>query len=100
MDRIYCTHWLGFLMSANFYGVFLDAFVCGLIFGLAFHCIWNKKRYALKQIHLIPILTLPFFFLFIYLIAFPELFPSAAYSRTTICQKRYIKKYNTKIQDW
>ena len=70
----------GFLMSDNFYGVFLDAFVCGLIFGLTFHLIWNKKRNELKQIHLIPILTLPIFFLFIYLFAFPKLLPSFAYN--------------------
>ena len=70
----------GFLMSDNFYGVFLDAFVYGLIFGLTFHLIWNKKRNELKQIHLIPILTLPIFFLFIYLFAFPKLFPSIAYN--------------------
>ncbi len=69
----------GFLMSGNFDGVFLDAFVCGLIFGLSFHLIWNKKRNELKQIHLIPILTLPIFFLFIYLLAFPKLLPSIAY---------------------
>jgi len=71
--------WL-FLMSDNFYGVFIDAFVCGLIFGLTFHLIWNKKRSELKQIHLIPILILPIFFLFIYLFAFPKLLPSIAYN--------------------
>jgi len=70
----------GFLMSNNFLGVFIDAFICGLIFGLTFHLIWNKKRNELKQIHLIPILTLPIFFLFIYLFAFPKLFPSLAYN--------------------
>ena len=69
-----------FLTSDNFYGVFLDAFVCGLIFGLTFHLIWNKKRNELKQIHLIPILTLPIFFLFIYLFVFPKLLPSTAYN--------------------
>nr|WP_298994638.1 hypothetical protein [uncultured Polaribacter sp.] len=70
----------GFLMANHFYEVFLDAFVCGLIFGLTFHLIWNKKREKLKQIHLIPILTLPFIFLFIYLFAFPKLLPSYAYN--------------------
>lgn len=70
----------GFLIAEHFYEVFLDAFVCGLIFGLTFHLIWNKKRNELKQIHLIPILTLPIFFLFIYLFAFPILLPSFAYN--------------------
>ncbi|WOD43088.1 hypothetical protein [Hwangdonia lutea] len=70
----------GFLISDNFYGVFLDAFVFGLIFGLTFHLIWNKKQKAFKQMHLIPILTLPILFLFIYLFAFPKLFPSMAYN--------------------
>lgn len=70
----------GFLMSGYFYIVFLDAFVCGLIFGLTFHYIWNKRRNEIKQKHLIPILALPFFFLFIYLFAFPKLLPSVAYN--------------------
>lgn len=70
----------GFLMSGNFNGVFLDALVCGLIFGLTFHLIWNKKRKELKQKHLIPMLTSPFIFLFIYLFAFPKLFPSIAFN--------------------
>src|SRR5690606_4819092 len=70
----------GFLISNNFLGVFLDAFICGLIFGLTFHLIWNRNRNELKQIHLIPILTLPILFLFVYLYAFPRLLPSIAYN--------------------
>ncbi|OMP32855.1 hypothetical protein BKM32_00670 [Mangrovimonas sp. DI 80] len=69
-----------FLISNNFLGVFIDASICGVIFGLTFHLIWNKKRNELKQIHLIPILTLPIIFLFIYLFAFPKLLPSLAYN--------------------
>ena len=71
--------WL-FLTSGNFLGVYIDAFICGLIFGLTFHWIWNKKREELKQLHLIPILTFPLVFLFIYLYAFPKLLPSKAYN--------------------
>jgi len=70
----------GFLMSNNFLEVFIDAFVCGLIFGLTFHYIWNKKRNELKQIHLIPIFSLPILFLFVYLFVFPKILPSYAYN--------------------
>ena len=70
----------GFLISSNFLGVFIDAFACGLIFGLTFHYLWNKKRTELKQKHLIPIFTLPILFLFVYLFAFPKLFPAYAYN--------------------
>jgi len=69
-----------FLVSNDFLGVFLDAFVCGLIFGLTFHLLWNKKRNEIKQIHLIPILTLPVLFLFVYLYVFPKLLPSIAFN--------------------
>ena len=67
-------------LKSDFIGVFLDAFVCGIIFGLTFYLVWNNKRNELKQIHLIPILTLPILFLFSYLYAFPKLLPSLAYN--------------------
>jgi len=69
-----------FLISNNFLGVFIDAFVGGIIFGLTFHYLWNNKRTELKQIHLIPIFTLPILFLTIYLFAFPKILPSYAYN--------------------
>lgn len=67
-------------LRSDFIGVFLDAFVCGIIFGFSFHSLWNKNRHGFKQKHLIPILTLPIAFLFIYLFAFPKLMPSIAYN--------------------
>ena len=70
--------WLFFM--SDFTGVFLDAFVCGLIFGISFHTLWVKNQTDFKQIHIIPILTLPIAFLFIYLFAFPKLLPSYAYN--------------------
>ena len=69
----------GFLMAKNFLEVFIDAFICGIVFGYSFYITWNKKRSKVKQIHIIPILTLPALFLFIYLYALPKLFPSLAY---------------------
>ena len=65
---------------SDFTGVFLDASVFGIIFGLTFHTVWNKNRTSIKQRHLIPILTLPIAFLFIYLFAFPKLLPSFAFN--------------------
>lgn len=70
--------WL--FLRSDFSGVFLDALVFGVIFGFSFHTLWTKKRTDFKQIHLIPILTLPIGFLLIYLIAFPKLLPSVAYN--------------------
>jgi len=69
--------WL--FLQSDFSGVFLDALVCGIIFGFSFHTMWTKKRTDFKQIHLIPILITPFVFLLIYLFAFPKLLPSIAY---------------------
>ncbi|PQJ16662.1 hypothetical protein [Aureicoccus marinus] len=71
--------WL-FLVSWIWFEVFLDAFICGLIFGLTFHLLWNKKRNELRQIHLLPIMTLPVLFLFIYLHALPRFFPAFAFN--------------------
>ncbi|WP_396633307.1 hypothetical protein [Maribacter sp. R86514] len=69
--------WL--FLQSDFSGVFLDALVCGLIFGFSFHTMWTKKRTDFKQFHLIPILITPFVFLLIYLFAFPKFLPSIAY---------------------
>jgi len=70
----------GFLMANNFHDVFLDAFVSGLIFGFTFHYIWNNQRNQIDKTLLIPIIATPTLFLFIYLFAFPKLFPSYAYN--------------------
>ena len=67
-------------LKSDFTGVFMDALVCGLIFGNTFHRLWNGKRNCFQQAHWIPILILPFAFLFIYLSAFPKVFPSLAYN--------------------
>lgn len=69
----------GFLIT-NFYGVFLDAFVCGTIFGFSFYIFWKNYRNQFQQKHLLIILSLPILFLFIYLFAFPKLTPSLAFN--------------------
>ena len=71
--------WL--FLTSDFYGVFLDALVAGLIFGITFWCVWHKEGINFNSIwkrivgYLIPIL-----FLGIYLKLFPMLFPRFAYN--------------------
>ncbi len=70
----------GFLNS-DFYGVFLDAFIAGLIFGGTFWWIWNKKEERFKStLSKIFGYSIPFLFLAIYLKIFPNLFPKYAYN--------------------
>lgn len=71
--------WL--FLKSDFYGVFLDAFMAGLIFGGTFWWIWNKKENSFNSIPLkIFGYLIPFLFLVIYLKIFPNLFPKFAYN--------------------
>lgn len=70
----------GFL-ETNFYGVFIDAFVAGLIFGNIFWLIWHKKGLNFDSISLRTVgYLIPIVFLIIYLKLFPMLFPTLAYN--------------------
>ena len=68
-----------FLAFGGFLGVFLDAFFCGLVFGVAFHLFWNHWRHKFKETHAFTILLSPLLFLLLFLVAFPKLCPSYAY---------------------
>lgn len=71
--------WL--FLQSDFYGVFLDAFIAGLIFGGTFWWIWNKKEVSFKSTpSKILGYLIPFLFLVIYLKVFPNLFPKFAYN--------------------
>ena len=71
--------WL--FLKSDFYGVFFDAFMAGLIFGVTFWWLWNKSGFSFKSIpsKIIGYL-IPFLFLGIYLKVFPQLFPKFAYN--------------------
>lgn len=71
--------WL--FLNSDFFGVFIDAFVAGLIFGTTFWYFWNKSELNFESVitkligYLIPIV-----FLIFYLKIFPSLFPTIAYN--------------------
>jgi hypothetical protein len=69
--------WL--FINSEFLWIFLDAFIGAVIFGFSFHILWNRYKERFRQNHIYPILSLPLIFLFIYLFAYPKLFPSHAY---------------------
>lgn len=70
----------GFLLT-DFYGVFIDAFVAGLTFGITFWLIWNKNGSYFDSIGSRTIgYLIPCIFLIIYLKLFPLIFPSFAYN--------------------
>lgn len=71
--------WL--FLQTDFYGVFIDAFVAGLIFGITFWLIWHKKGLNFDSIGLRTVgFLIPILFLIIYLKLFPMLFPKFAYN--------------------